>query len=82
MGSGHGWAGVNQIIWNCDAKAFAVNSPWVTGYNYVIGSRGKQGKLVNKTPPSAIWDGLNETSSPDDLQIKSLYEAQVADNKK
>ena len=79
-GSGHGWSGVNHIIWNCDAKSFAVNSPWGTAYNYVIGSRGKKGKLVNKDAPPAIWDGLNETSSPEDLEIVSLYEAQRKDN--
>ncbi len=76
-GSGHGWAGVNHVLWNCTAKSYEVQSPWVTGRNYVIGCRGK--KLVghyDPTAPDGIWDGHGET----DLEIESLYEAQVKDN--
>jgi hypothetical protein len=30
-GSGHGWAGVTQVLWNCTVKRAAVQSPWASG---------------------------------------------------
>ena len=76
-GTGHGWAGVNHVLWNCDAKGYEVQSPWVTGKNYVIGCKGE--KMIphyDPTAPDGTWDGHGET----DLEIESLYEAQVRDN--
>ncbi len=39
-GSGHGWAGVTQVLWNCTVKRAAVQSPWTSGKNYNIGMKG------------------------------------------
>jgi hypothetical protein len=36
-GSGHGWAGVTQVIWNCQAKTIVCQDPWISGRNYLIG---------------------------------------------
>ncbi len=75
-GSGHGWAGVNQVLWNCSAKEMIVQSPWVTGSNYAIGCRGeKMGGSLNPIAPDGVWEGLGETN----LEIESLYEAQLKD---
>lgn len=41
MGSGHGWAGVTQVLWNCRAKRAAVQNPWTSGNNYNIGMKGQ-----------------------------------------
>lgn len=41
MGSGHGWAGVTQVLWNCRVKRAAVQSPWTSGYNYNFGMKGE-----------------------------------------
>lgn len=72
-GSGHGWAGITQVVWNCKVKGAAIQNPWVSGKNYAIGIQGQKlkGRLNGK--PDGEWDGLNKT----DLQPTSLYEAQV-----
>jgi hypothetical protein len=35
-GTGHGWAGVNMVFWNCDAKCIFIQEP-PTGQNFSIG---------------------------------------------
>lgn len=71
-GSGHGWAGVTQVIWNCRASRAAIQSPWVNGKNYGIGLRGDkyEGRLSGR--PDGVWEGQNKGA----LQPESLYEAQ------
>ncbi|HVG15677.1 MAG TPA: hypothetical protein VM935_11975 [Chitinophagaceae bacterium] len=79
MGSGHGWSGITQVLWNCTVKSAAVQSPYgVSGNNYCIGMKGKKvaGHFADR--PEAIWEGLNQ----DGLQPKSLYEAQLKARKK
>ncbi|NCI47415.1 hypothetical protein [Sediminibacterium soli] len=72
-GSGHGWAGVTQVMWNCTVKRAAVQSPWVNGKNYSIGTKGQkyEGRLKNR--PDGEWEGLNA----EELKPKSLYYAQL-----
>ncbi|NML22195.1 hypothetical protein HHL16_15030 [Pseudoflavitalea sp. G-6-1-2] len=72
-GSGHGWAGVTQVLWNCKVKAAAVQSPWVAGKNYSIGTTGRQaeGRFKDRLPGE--WEGLNKSG----LQPPSLYKAQL-----
>ncbi len=71
-GTGHGWAGVNHVLWNCEARKICVQSPWVSGKNYSIGCRGQKtsGRLSGR--PDGVWEGKGETN----LAIESLYEAQ------
>jgi hypothetical protein len=72
-GTGHGWAGVTQVLWNCRSPKTAVQSPWVSGKNYCIGLNG--GKSGGRFPdrPDGEWEGHNSPG----LQPESLYEAQV-----
>lgn len=72
-GSGHGWSGVNQILWNCSAKAAVVQDPWVSGHNYCIGLQGSigKGRLIGRN--QGIWEGQNKKG----LQPASLYMAQL-----
>lgn len=72
-GTGHGWSGVTQILWNCTAKRAAVQSPWASGKNYSIGLTGEkyEGRLQGR--PDAEWEGQNKNG----LQPKSLYLAQL-----
>lgn len=72
-GSGHGWSGVTQVIWNCTASQATVQNPWVTGKNYCIGFTGKQtqGRLSGR--PAGEWEGLNQPG----LNPASLYMAQL-----
>ncbi len=77
-GSGHGWAGVNQVFWNCKAKTVVLQSPYVTGKNYAIGVQAEK-KIGNwfDTRPEGIWEGQNKTG----VQPNSLYLAQLAARK-
>lgn len=72
-GSGHGWSGVTQVVWNCTVSKAAVQSPWVTGKNYSIGLQGEkyEGRLPGK--PDGEWEGRNKLG----LEPKSLYLAQL-----
>jgi hypothetical protein len=72
-GTGHGWAGVNQVIWNCTAARAAIQDPWVSGKNYVIGLKASryEGRLKGK--PQTEWEG----QSGKGLQPASLYMAQL-----
>ncbi|WP_205702898.1 hypothetical protein [Botryobacter ruber] len=72
-GSGHGWSGVTQVLWNCTARKAAVQNPWVSGKNYAIGLQGEkyEGRLPGK--PDGEWEGLNDKN----IQPKSLYLAQL-----
>jgi hypothetical protein len=74
-GSGHGWAGANQVLWNCKASRVAVQSPWVSAKNYCIGLTGTKyaGRFTDR--PDGVWEGLNQSG----LVPESLYEAQLAD---
>lgn len=73
MGSGHGWAGVTQVLWNCRAKRAAVQNPWTSGNNYNIGMKGQKypGHFTNR--PEGIWEGQNELN----VFPRSLYIAQL-----
>jgi hypothetical protein len=73
MGSGHGWAGVNQVIWQCQAKTAIIENPWVTGYNWVIGLQAHKLKNRLGERPDGEWEGHNKA----DLEPASLYFAQL-----
>jgi hypothetical protein len=75
-GSGHGWSGVNQVLWNCTVKQAAVQNPWVSGNNYSIGLQGGKYEGRLKEKPNGIWEGQNKKG----LQPASLYMAQVKDH--
>lgn len=77
-GTGHGWAGVTQVLWNCTAAKAAVQQPDVSGKNYSIGLKGKKviGRLAGR--PDGIWEGNNEEG----LEPKSLYLLQLKALKK
>lgn len=49
LGSGHGWAGANCTVWNCQASAFDVENP-PTARNWLIGSVG----TLTGTNPYAV----------------------------
>lgn len=72
MGSGHGWSGVTQVLWNCTAKAATVQKPWVSGTNYCIGLLGTHASGSFKGREDGEWEGLNQ----DGLIPQSLYIAQ------
>ncbi len=73
MGSGHGWAGVTQVLWNCRASNVAVQSPWTSGHNYSFGTKGEHTRGVFTDRPDGVWEGHNETN----VFPRSLYIAQL-----
>lgn len=77
-GTGHGWAGANQVIWNCTVRKAAIQNPWASAKNYVIGLKGEKydGRLTGR--PDAEWEGQNKPG----LQPVSLYLAQLKDVKR
>ena len=68
-GSGHGWVGVTQILWNCTVRKAAVQSPYVNGKNYCIGLHGEKYEGRFTARPDGEWEGQNK----DGLQPQSLY---------
>jgi hypothetical protein len=72
-GTGHGWAGVTQVIWNCTADKVAIQSPWVSGKNYAIGLKGEKYAGRLKGRPDGEWQGQNQSG----LIPTSLFIAQL-----
>lgn len=72
-GSGHGWVGITQVVWNCSVKRAAIQNPWASGKNYCIGLKGEKYEGRLKGRPDAEWEGQNK----DGLQPESLYIAQL-----
>lgn len=77
-GSGHGWAGVTQVLWNCKVKRAAVQSPWASGLNYSIGTQGEKydGRFSGR--PDGVWENINKEG----LNPESLYLAQFKSRRK
>lgn len=73
LGSGHGWTGVTQVIWNPVAKTIVCQDPWVSGKNYLIGG--------SYTPLDGFLKGrvksFNEGNGKTALNPSSLYDAQL-----
>jgi hypothetical protein len=65
LGSGHGWAGANQVCWNCNVKQMIVENP-PTAQNWAIGCTVKEHK------GNGIWESVDHAVEP-----KSLYLAQL-----
>ncbi|MDB5110396.1 MAG: hypothetical protein JWR67_1510 [Mucilaginibacter sp.] len=72
MGSGHGWSGVTQILWNCTVAKATVQNPWVSGQNYCIGLHGGKDAGHFKDRNEGYWEGQNKKG----LMPASLYMAQ------
>jgi hypothetical protein len=75
-GTGHGWVGTTQVVWNAKVKRAAVQSPWISGKNYAIGIQGEKysGRLEGK--PDGAWESRGQSVVP-----QSLYLAQLAARK-
>ena len=79
-GTGHGWAGVSFVFWNCEATALICQSPWVTGKNWCIGCIGvkESGRKYADgiVRPDGEWKSHGKKVSP-----SSLYRDQLARRK-
>lgn len=82
MGTGHGWAAVHSVLWNCDVSnngVIGLQQP-PTGQNYAIGctARTITGKPIND---SDFPIGYVELQNNPISEIPSLYIAQLNDRK-
>lgn len=73
LGTGHGWAGANQVFWNCKAHSSACQSPWASALNYNFGFIGEKSFGYRAGRPDGEWVGHNVPG----IFPASLYEAQL-----
>ncbi len=73
MGSGHGWAGANQVFWNCEGSGSVCQSPWASAKNYNFGFMGEKLPGARPDRPDGVWVGHNKTG----IFPQSLYETQL-----
>ena len=76
--TGHGWAGVNFVLYNCEAPGFVCQNPWVTGKNYAIGCVGtkyphnRYNVDSSFSRPDGVWISEGVHVSPQSLYEDSL----------
>lgn len=80
MGTGHGWAAVHSVLWNCDVNisrgVIGLQKP-PTAQNYAIGCHAKSitGRPISD---SDFLRGYVEGQNKPNLYPQSLYEAQLS----
>lgn len=74
-GTGHGWAGGNEVVWNSKANSFIVQNP-PTARNWLIGSVGT---IQNGTAYVGPHDPGTYDSHGANVFPNSLYYAQLQD---
>lgn len=71
-GGGHGWAGANEVLWNCVAGVIVCQSPPIAT-NYSIGCVGRKIPGVHvKNEKDGYWLSHNQPVSPRSLYIDQL----------
>jgi hypothetical protein len=70
MGSGHGWAGANYVVWNSRGSLICQQPP--TAQNFALGFVGVRGKDAFPRP-AGWWESEGTPVAP-----RSLYHAQLA----
>ncbi len=76
LGTSHGWAGANEVVWNSKADGLTVENP-PTARNWLIGSIGPLAANSSAIPfpaPAGTYDSLGTNVFPN-----SLYYAQLQD---
>lgn len=72
-GHGHGMAGANNVLWNCEAREYAVQSPFASAANYAIGCIGnRNGRRAIKDRPDAVWVSEGKHVEPASLYYYQL----------
>lgn len=80
LGTGHGWAGANCVVWNCDADGgFVVQKP-PTAYNWLIGSKGtiENGTVYVGPHDAGNYDSHGTNVFPSTLHGNQRRDAQQA----
>lgn len=77
LGTTHGWAGANMVVWNSSARAFRIQNP-PTAQNWLVGSSGPIVEDMEFGPqPSGYYDSHGTAVTTGGTT--SLYEAQMND---
>ena len=71
-GTGHGWAGANYVVWNCEGELVLQRPP--TANNWSVGHVGKKVRGAFEPKEDGWWDSFGQHVEP-----RSLYEAQQRD---
>ena len=69
MGSGHGWAGANYVVWNSDGSLVCQQPP--TAQNFAIGFTGKKTKGAFERP-DGFWESPGAHVEPRSLYLRQL----------
>jgi len=64
-GTGHGWAGNCQVLWNCMAETIVCQKPWLAGsQNWAVGCTAREGKPAETGRPAGFIGGPNKPVAP------------------
>lgn len=75
-GSGHGWAGVSHVLWNCESKKIVCQNPWAQGKNWAVGCIGE--KYAGRPYKDGLVRPDGEWHSPGKhVEPRSLYYHQL-----
>jgi len=76
MGTGQGWAGANNVLWNCSVGSYKVEKP-PTAYNWAVGCTGRHMPTApNRNPGQVQSPGAHVR--PDSLYQQQLLERRAA----
>ena len=70
LGTGHGWAGANYVVWNCEGPIVCQSPP--TAQNYVIDHVGERIEGSFAPRPQARWESFGRHVSPECLYLAQL----------
>ena len=70
MGSGHGWAGANYVVWNCEGPLVLQRPP--TAQNWAIGQIGEKLPGAFAPRPHGYWESHGRHVEPRSLYLKQL----------
>jgi hypothetical protein len=72
-GTGHGWAGNCQVLWNCEGSSIICQQPWMpSAQNWAVGCIGAKGRPAVANRPDGNWESAGVHVVP-----RSLYLAQL-----
>lgn len=82
LGTSHGWAGANEVVWNSKATGLTVENP-PTARNWLIGSIGPlaaNNAAIPYPPPAGTYDSLGSNVFPNSLYYAQLQDRLAAPN--
>lgn len=81
LGTGHGWAGANYVMWNCEGTLVCQKPP--TAQNYAIGHLGPEAEPNFPGKEKGHWESHGQHVLPQSLYLRQLQDrlgAQAVEN--